>query len=206
MITSAEMKRLEERCARIGISSQTLMENAGKAVFEILDKKFDLKDKKILVVCYHGNNGGDGFVAANYLSKVCEVNVLFIGDEEKLKPEAKKMYNKAFANKKIQFFDLDSYQLETLNFNNYDIIIDALLGIGIKGHPRESIIAAIDRINATNAFKVAIDVPSGLNPDTGETTKYVKADMIITFHDLKPGLVNLKDKVIIADIGIPKEI
>lgn len=64
------------------------MENAGKAVYDAIRQRFELRDKKILVVCYHGNNGGDGFVAARLLCDEAETDVLFIGDEAKLKKEA----------------------------------------------------------------------------------------------------------------------
>ena len=85
MITTEEIKQLEESC---GIPKIVLMENAGKSIAKILKEKFDLKDKRILIIAYHGNNGGDGFVAARHLCDDAEVDVLFIGDEKKLKNEA----------------------------------------------------------------------------------------------------------------------
>ena len=80
MISSQEMRDLETNS---GISRLILMENAGKAVSNSVKTNFDLKDKKILIVCYHGNNGGDGFVAARYLCDEAEVDILFIGNENK---------------------------------------------------------------------------------------------------------------------------
>ena len=85
MISTQEMKTLEDNC---GIPKVILMENAGKAIYDVLKEKFVLKGKKILIVAYHGNNGGDGFVAARHLCDEAEVNVLFIGDNAKLKHEA----------------------------------------------------------------------------------------------------------------------
>ena len=82
MISTQEMKSLEDNC---GISKLILMENAGKAIYNVLKEKFDLKDKKILIVSYHGNNGGDGFVAARYMCNDAEVDVSFVGDDTKLK-------------------------------------------------------------------------------------------------------------------------
>ncbi len=78
MITVCQMKTLEDSC---GVSKLQLMENAGKAVADVLKVNFDLQGKRILIVCHHGNNGGDGFVIARYL----ETDVLFIGEEDKLK-------------------------------------------------------------------------------------------------------------------------
>ncbi|MCH8003788.1 MAG: hypothetical protein IH934_04095 [Nanoarchaeota archaeon] len=79
------MRKLEDNC---GIPKIVLMENAGKAIYNVLKEKFELKDKKILIVAYHGNNGGDGFVAARYLCNEAEVDVSFVGDNTKLKHEA----------------------------------------------------------------------------------------------------------------------
>lgn len=195
MITTQEMRKLEDNC---GIPKIKLMEYAGKGVYEILKKKFVLKNKKILVVAYHGNNGGDGFVAARYLCENAGVDVLFLGDESKLKKEALLNYKKIVNNPKIQLLDI-----EDVDFDGYDTIIDAILGIGIEGELRDGIANTIDNLNKSGAFKVAVDVPTGLNPDTGEIIdKAVDADLIITFHDMKKGLEKYKNKVVIVDIGI----
>lgn len=195
MLTSNEMRRLEDNC---GIPKVKLMEYAGKGIYETLKKRFVLKNKKILVAAYHGNNGGDGFVAARYLCNNASVDVLFLGDEGKLKKEALINYKKIINNPKIQFLNA-----EDVNFDGYDIIIDAILGIGIEGKLKEDISNAVDNINNSKAFKVAVDIPTGLNPDTGEIIdKAVDADLIITFHDLKKGLEKYKNKTVIVDIGI----
>ena len=197
MISSHDMRILEERS---GISRINLMENAGKAVYQIIKQKFDLKDKKILVVCYHGNNGGDGFVAARHLCDEAETDVLFIGDESKLKKEALINFRKMEHNEKIQFLTDDE-----VDFDEYDIIIDAILGIGIQGRLNKEISAIIDDINNSKAYKVSIDIPTGLDPDTGVVIdKCVNADLIVTFHDLKKGLEKFENKAVVVDIGLPK--
>ena len=195
MITSAEMRELE---ANSGVPLSILMKRAGTAVYEALKQKFDLKGKKILIVCYHGNNGGDGFVAADLLSNDTEVDVLFIGDEEKMKKEASANYKKLLNNHGVQFV---SY--ESIDFDDYDIIIDAILGIGYKGRLNKEILNVIDDINKSKPFKISVDIPTGLNPDTGEVLeKSVNVDLIVTFHEMKPGLEAIKEKVVIADIGL----
>jgi len=197
MISSQDMRILE---AKSNIPRQILMENAGKAVSNLIKQKFDLKDKKILVVCYHGNNGGDGFVAARHLCDEAEADILFIGNENKLKKETLINFKKIERNGKIQFLVDDE-----VDFNEYDIIVDAILGIGIHGRLNKEISAIIDNINNSKAYKVSIDVPTGLDPDTGlMVDKCVNADLIVTFHDLKKGLEKFKDKVVVADIGLPK--
>ena len=195
MITSNEMKKLEDNC---GIPKIKLMEYAGKGIYKTLKNKFVLKNKTILAVAYHGNNGGDGFVAARHLCENASVDILFLGDENKLKQEALLNYKKIINNSKIQFLNV-----EDVNFDDYDIIIDAILGIGIEGRLRENISNTIDNINNSKAFKVAVDLPTGLNPDTGEVIdKVVDADLVVTFHDMKKGLEKYKNKAVIVDIGI----
>jgi|TARA_Y100000310_G_scaffold22935_2_gene21915 NAD(P)H-hydrate epimerase len=177
-----------------------LMENAGKQVYQNIKEKFGLKDKRILVVCYHGNNGGDGFVAARHLCDEAETDVLFVGDENKLKNEALANYRKIGNNAKIQF--IDEYQVD---YGAYDIIIDAIFGIGFKGELGRDISAILEFVNESKASKVAIDIPTGIYADSAEIKgKYVNADLIITFHDLKKSLEQFQDKTIVADIGITK--
>ena len=198
MISSQEMRILETTS---NIPRINLMENAGKAVYQILKQRIDLKDKKILVICYHGNNGGDGFVAARYLSGEAESDVLFIGDESKMKKEALMNFKKIEHNDRIQMLADDE-----VDFDDYDIIIDAILGIGIKGRLNREISAIIDDVNNSSAYKVSVDIPTGIDPDTGEMVdKCINADLIVTFHDLKEGLRKFEDKVVVADIGLPKQ-
>jgi NAD(P)H-hydrate epimerase len=197
MISTQEMRLIEEES---GIPRAVLMENAGRSVYEALKQRLDLKDKKILVVCYHGNNGGDGFVAARHLCDEAETDILFIGNEEMLRKEASLNYKKLEHNERIQFL-----LVEDVDFNAYDVIIDAILGVGIKGRLKREISAVIEDINNSKAYKISVDIPTGLDPDTGQVIeKCINADLIVTFHDLKKGLENLQSKTIVADIGLPK--
>mgnify|MGYP001612611228 FL=1 len=199
MISTHEMKQLEDNC---GIPKFVLMENAGKAVYNILNEKFSLKDKKILVVSYHGNNGGDGFVAARYLCDDAEVDVLFVGDEKKLKEEALVNFKKIENNEKIQILSL-----EAVDFSDYDIIIDAIFGTGIGGKIRDPLATLISNLSKAKSFKVSVDVPSGINPDTGEKANaYFEPDLLITMHDIKEGLAGYKDKTVVVDIGIKEKV
>src|SRR3989344_2145886 len=197
MISSQEMKELEEKS---NIPRSVLMENAGKAVYKAIKERSEIKDKKILAVCYHGNNGGDGFVAARYLCDEAETDILLIGDESRMKKEALANFKKLEYNGKVQFVTD-----EDVDFNDYDLIIDAILGIGIKGRLNREISAIIDDINNSKAFKVSIDMPTGIDPDTGDIVdKCINADLIVTFHDMKKGIENFEDIVVVADIGLPK--
>ena len=198
MITSQEMRQLEDNC---GIPKQVIMENAGRGVADILRKKFDILNKQILIVAYHGNNGGDGFVAARHLCDEAEIDVLFIGDEENLKNGALLNFKKIENNEKIQILDL-----EAVDFSDYDIIIDAIFGTGFRGEIKDPLATLITNLNKAKAFKVSVDIPSGVNPDTGEKANVsFEPDLIITMHDIKKGLENFKDKTVVVDIGIKKD-
>jgi len=195
MISTQEMRVLEDNC---GIPRVVLMENAGKAIYNVLKEKFDLKDRRILIVSYHGNNGGDGFVAARYLAGDTEVDVLFVGDDSKLKKEALANFKKIENNEKIQILSL-----EAVDFSDYDIIIDAIFGTGIDGEIKDPLATLIKNLSKAKAYKLSVDVPSGVNPDTGEKANvYFEPDLIITMHDIKKGLETYKDKTVIANIGI----
>lgn len=195
MISSQEMRILENESS---IPHAILMENAGRGVYNSIKERFDLKDKKILAVCYHGNNGGDGFVAARHLCDEAEVDVLFIGDESRLKKEALANFKKIERNEKVQFLTDDE-----VDFGEYDIIIDAIFGIGMQGRLNRTISAVVDDMNNSKAYKIAVDIPTGMDPDTGDIVdKFVNADLIVTFHDLKKGLEKFYDKTVVVDIGL----
>ena len=197
MITTAEMLDLE---AESGIPTIRLMENAGKAFANALKEKVDVKNKKILIVAYHGNNGGDGFVAARHLCDDAEVNILFVGDESKLKREALANFKKIENNERIQML-----ALEAVDFSDYDLIVDAIFGTGIQGEIKDPLATLIKNLAKSKGYKASIDIPSGINPDTGEKANvYFEPDLIITMHDIKKGLESYKDKTVIVDIGIKK--
>jgi NAD(P)H-hydrate epimerase len=197
MISVQGMRKLEDSC---GISKLQLMENAGRGVFKVLKDKYpSLKDKRILVACYHGNNGGDGFVASRHLSQEAETDVLFIGDEGRFSKETAANFKRIENDDRIQLF----IEPEQTNFDNYDIIIDALLGTGFVGDVKENLARIIEEMNSSSAFKVSVDVPSGINADTGQASDIrVDAGLIVTFHDIKQGMEKYKEKTAIVDIGI----
>ena len=107
-------------------------------------------------------------------------------------------YRKLENNEKVQIL-----ALEVVDFSDYDIIIDAVLGTGINGEIEEPLATLINNLGKAKAFKVSIDVPSGIDPDTGQRTNvFFEPDLLVTMHDIKKGLESYKDKTIVADIGI----
>ena len=192
MITSSVLKALEESC---GVASLTLMENAGKAVADVVA---GLKGNRVLIACHHGNNGGDGFVAARLLCEAKEVDVLFVGDEEKFTPETRENFTQISSHDRIQLFE----EAEMIDFDEYDILVDGLLGTGTRGALEQPLLGLVGQMNETSCLRVAIDIPTGVHPDDGVSGVAFDAASIVTFHDMKPGLESVKDKVVVADIGI----
>lgn len=189
-ITPEQMRAVEINSEYLGVSRLTLMENAGKQVFLALKGKFKLRDKKVVLYCGSGNNGGDGFVAARHLAKAgADVSVIFLGKSPRT-PEARASFEK------VRTLVKDKPP------KSPDIIIDAILGTGISGPPKEPVRSFVRKINRSRAFKLSVDVPTGLDPGTGRGPA-VRADLVVTFHKMKKGLLKSKTKV--AGIGIPKE-
>ncbi len=199
-ITAAQMRALEQRAVEQGTSLQQLMENAGSAVAREVKARFP--GKRVLVVCYHGNNGGDGFVTALRLLDACRVRVLFLGKEDRLKEEGRHFFSILKINQRNQ----RNIFVETcrVDWKNYDVIVDAVFGTGFTATKVGSDIASVfEAINGSDAFVVSIDVPSGVNCDTGEKANaWVEADLVVTFHDKKPCLENIEAEVVVKDIGI----
>ena len=212
MITVKDMQIIEYNSPYFGVPIKKLMENAGK---KIACKLKRYKHKRVLFVCYHGNNGGDGFAARHFLGNG---DIYFIGENEKLSREAKYFYekvkdniinkhitnerttNKRITNKHTTNEHTTNQQItnkhlikwhiiKDVNFNNYDVIVDCLFGIGFRGKLKEPYVSLVNKINKTKAKKISIDIPSGLDPITGKGNNVVDADEILTFYDVKDGVV-----------------
>jgi len=203
------MRRLEALSEQFGVSKLTLMEKAGKAAAEFIASKRDLSNHTVIIFCGPGNNGGDGFVASRYLSKNAMVFVLFFGNEESLPPEAAANLTRIQANPRIAILRKNDLTPQTMQKLQKEfrkeklILVDSLLGTGVEGKIREPLSSAITFFNSLNGYKVSIDIPSGIHPDTGEAANVSAIpNDIITFHDLKPCLKGRKH-VVVAQIGIP---
>ncbi len=197
------MKALEKAAADRGISEERLMETAGKRVFLAVKKKMDLADQHVVIFAGHGSNGGDGFVAARYFAEVCNVIVLFFGQEEKLGDAALQNYRKI--KDSVPVIEVQSQEdLEKFRIQQRDniILVDALLGTGVKGEVRGPVSLGINYYNSLLGYKVAVDVPSGMHPDTGEGTLVGNADLIVALHDVKVGLESMQEKCVVVDIGL----
>ncbi|MFN3653824.1 MAG: NAD(P)H-hydrate epimerase [Candidatus Nitrosotenuis sp.] len=207
-ITVKQMYQIEENGHQMGFQRQLMMENAGASMIKHIITKFpDISSKKVLVFAGLGNNGGDALVVARHLAGYgAKITVILLGNPQDIKTvECRTNWQILEKMKSVQLgFSPD----DVSNFQ-VDVIVDGILGTGITGGIKEPQASAIDLINKTKAFKIAVDVPTGLNPDTGETAdKYVKADMTVTFHKMKRGIPKRKDlcgTIFVEKIGIPPE-
>jgi NAD(P)H-hydrate epimerase len=208
-ITVKQMMQIEENGHQMGFKRNFMMENAGAAVARFLSEKFlDISLKKILVFAGLGNNGGDALVVARHMAGFdSDVKVILLGSPDKIKTEEART-NWAILEKMNSIDLLISSDVSGLDLIA-DVVVDGILGTGISGKIREPYASAIDMINNLMAFKIAIDIPSGLDPDTGNTSdKCVKADVTITFHKMKVGMPKRKDMcgtILVEKIGIPPE-
>lgn len=209
-ITSRDMRALELNAEYFGVSRLQLMENAGRNTALETASRFK-SDKAVAIFCGLGGNGGDGFVAARHLSALgFKVTVILAGNAEKIIDNAALQNWKPLQALKETIPIYEVYDSAVIPELNTDIVIDALLGIGTKGKLRPPILQLVRKINAMAAFKMSVDVPTGIDADTGEVLgEAVKANLTITFHKTKKGLEKAQEYVgelAVRDIGIPKEV
>jgi len=192
----------------MGFLRKFMMENAGAAaVRRLVDKVGDVSSKKVLVFAGLGNNGGDALVISRHLAGYgAAVTLVLLGSQDKIKTEESR-WNWQLLEKMSSVKLIIGEQLQ-YNFDA-DVIVDGIIGTGIAGTIREPYASAISFINKSKAFKLAVDVPSGLDPDTGNTANIcVKADITVTFHKMKIGMPKRTDmcgQIFVEKIGIPPE-
>ena len=207
-ITVDQMYQIENKGHDMGFLKKFMMENAGAAATRRLIEKFgDVESKNVLIFVGVGNNGGDGMVMARHLAGYsAKVTVMLLGSPDKIKTEESN-WNWSLLQKMPSVKLLSGGNLD-FDFTP-DIIIDGILGTGITGEIREPYASAINYINNANCFKFAVDVPSGMDPQTGENANiFVKADLTVTFHKMKQGIPKRKDltgELFAEKIGIPPE-
>ena len=207
-ITVDQMYNIENKGHDMGFLKKFMMENAGAAaVKRLVEKLGSVDSKNILIFVGMGNNGGDGLVMARHLAGYgAKVTVMLLGNPENIKTEESN-WNWSILEK------MPSVKLMTGGSTDFDftpdVIVDGILGTGISGEIREPYASAINYINETDCYKFAVDVPSGLDPQTGETANiFTKCDMTVTFHKMKEGIPKRKDltgELFAEKIGIPPE-
>lgn len=211
-LSTSDMRVLELNTEYLGISLGILMENAGREVARVIQQEPQFDRKNIGIFCGTGGNGGDGFVAARHLKEAgANIEVYLIGTPERI------TQSHTFDNWTIlqNLSTIPTHVIHSesdvkrIDVKRFDIIVDALLGFGLTSKVREPILTAIKRINKSTAVKYSIDVPSGIDSDSGKPLgSAVKAQHTITMHAPKQGLLmnpELVGTLHIASIGIPDE-
>lgn len=212
IVNSTEMRALDEYAIHtIGIPAAVLMENAGRAVAEEVAKlSSELgANKPWLMLVGKGNNGGDGIVAARHLRELgVEAELLYAADPAKLTSDAALQRDIA-ARLGIA---ASVYGTDCIRWERYAGIVDALLGTGTSGAPREPYASLIREANASGLPMVAIDIPSGLDADTGDVhDPCIDAETTVALAFLKRGLTQYPGaqragRVVVRLIGIPAEL
>jgi len=208
-VTPDEMSKLERGASDYGMGVMDLMENAGRAVAEFVVSRYGT-GKRVCVVCGGGNNGGDGMVAARYMSASCHVEVILLTSPEKIRSDEARENWRALARTDASVHvAADAAGLAEISgvFAESDVIVVAIFGTGVKeGVVREPYATAISSINAAEAPKVAIDLPSGIDPATGAASRpALKADVTVALHLPKIGLKGREQftgEVVVVPIGI----
>ena len=213
ILTSDEMRSLDRKTIEdIGIPSRVLMERAGVSVVLSMEHEFgSLENLDFVVLVGGGNNGGDGLVVARaLLDYTPNVTAILLKENLKGDPlENLRAFEKIGGEYAVLGKDIDLEELEYL-ITSTDVVVDAMLGIGVKGEVREPIFSVIDMVNQSPARKVCVDVPSGIDSDTGKVLgRAIRCDLTVTFaypkigHVLYPGR-EYTGKLKVASIGIPR--
>ena len=203
MLTADRMAAVDANAAALDVPRKQLMESSGNAVARVVRQYVD-SDDRVILVCGRGNNGGDAFVAARFL-KDYDVEVALLGHPDRIGTDIARENWAALQAAEIPTTTItDSTAIDDLGLAGADCIVDAMLGTGVTGAPREPAATAARAITAADTAVVAVDVPSGVDADTGNAAgDAVEADHVVTVHDMKPGLTDLDAAVTVADIGIP---
>ena len=201
MIPGSEMAVVDANAAALGVSRKQLMESSGNAVAGAVRAVAD-PGARVTIVAGRGNNGGDALVAARFLDAY-DLRVCLLGRPESIGSNITRENWDA-----LEQADYETREVRdstALSLGDPDVVVDALLGTGITGALREPTASAAAAINAADATVVSVDVPSGLDAETGHLAdSAVDPDRVVTFHEAKPGLDALSAPVTVADIGIPQ--
>ncbi|MEZ0344961.1 MAG: NAD(P)H-hydrate dehydratase [Infirmifilum sp.] len=190
-----DIRRMDELASKqYGISQEILMENAGASVARLVDSYFKARGLSVSLIAGVGNNGGDGLVAARHLASLgADVTVFIVGDVEKMTPLARLNLERVEKmDIPVEYIRVAGEELSLLReeLSLTDVVLDALFGVGLN-RPVEGVYReAIECINSSGSIVVSVDIPSGVNGDTGQVMGVaVKADYTVTFGLPKPGLL-----------------
>ena len=207
IVTREIVREIDRKTIRnFGIPGLILMENAGRAVSNVILRKYPAANK-ISVFCGGGNNGGDGFVIARHL--ICagkEVNTYLLRNKNEYRGDAKTNLNSLSKISK----NIKRVKSDLSNYKKSDVIVDAIFGTGLESEVRGSYKKIIERINSLKTPKVSVDLPSGIDSNKGTPLGVsIKANITVTFIVPKLGIsiypgLNFSGEIYVADITTPK--
>ncbi|MBC7962373.1 MAG: NAD(P)H-hydrate epimerase, partial [Steroidobacteraceae bacterium] len=212
VVTAHTMQETDKRAIEeFAIPGIRLMENAGRVCVEEITAEFGLKGSA-LIMAGKGNNGGDGYVIARLLAeKGWSVKVIILAEREQISGDAASSLEKLPAG--MTFFCSQAGQLPDRHMEEIlkaDLIVDAMLGTGLRSDISGVYLEAIELLNASGRPIVSVDIPSGIHGTTGRVLgNAIRADITITFAFAKLGLVlypgaEHTGRLVVADIGIPQ--
>ena len=217
---SCEHVRALDRLAveHLGIPGVVLMENAGRGAAERLARALlertgqGIEQARVAILCGGGNNGGDGYTLARHLARLgASVMAYALKPRQDLRGDARINAETVHTLGLLAPFDREHMLGSDALWSQAHVVVDAMLGTGFRGQPRSPIREAIRLFNDSRAMRVALDVPSGLQADTGEPAEpTVRAELTITFAALKRGFEQATaqahlGRVEVADIGLDPE-
>jgi NAD(P)H-hydrate epimerase len=213
MRLTREQVRLIDKLAleRYHIPGLVLMENASRAVADAIISMASVADASVAIVCGGGNNGGDGFAVARHLhNRGAHVDLVLAAAPARLRGDALMNWQivEAMGIENVDFHDSE----DVVNAHAVDIVVDALFGTGLSRQPDADMTKLIEVMNRSGLPIVAIDLPSGLDCDSGEALgACIRATRTVTFVAEKVGFANPASKqytgeITVGDIGCPREL
>lgn len=212
VVTSVDMAAIEENAEASGFSRVCMMENAGSATARFISSRMNVSGKTLLFLCGTGNNGGDGFVAARHLRNTgAKIVVVLVGRPQDIRSEEARVNWLLLLQmddvEKVSVADSSETGVVKELLAKCDCVVDAMLGTGIRGVLKEPVASIVRKVNSSGKTVFAVDVPTGLGPESCEEGLAVKASYTLTFHKAKDFLEDspYAGQVAVADIGIPLE-
>ena len=208
-LTVKEMVAVEMNAVYLGVSTQLMMENAGRAIANEIAIRFPVGSKVVAVSGLTGN-GGDAFTAARHLACMgYTVESLILGDPKNITLQNSRINYNAVANMRESIKITEIKDSSLIPDIKADVIIDGLIGTSLKGPLRPPFLQMVQAINKAHAFRISVDIPTGMEADTGKMHgEAVKADLTLTFHKPKMGYKQnstATKELIPTSIGIPPE-
>lgn len=207
ILTPKQMGEAEKASVKLGVSLKQLMDNAGMALGrEVLKSAQEKMLRNIVILAGNGNNGGDGLVCADFLAESGVVPTVILICGQPKTELAKGAFERLHADINVISGESDKFNAV---INNAEIIVDCVFGTGFHGEIREKVLPVFEALGKSKAYKIACDIPSGVNSLNGHISRGgLKCDKTVTFHRAKTGMFfsparDVCGEISVKDIGIP---